>query len=422
MKHKKGALTRSLLALTIAPLLVFGLVVTIVTSHLIYTGLRDEVRYSLDVLVHAAYQTYQLTYPGDFVSDGTRVTKGGQDLSAHVELVDQVKADTGADATLFWGDRRYLTTIRGADGQRAVGTQAEKVVSSTVLQQNKDYFSDRVLVDGTEYFGYYMPVQNIDGATVGMLFVGRPRTQVMQRIDRNILLVCVSAVGILTIAVAVSGYYSKKLLYSLDKTEQFLGEIAGGDLTARIDPYLLDRKDEIGEMGRFAVVLQNSITDLVGKDPLTGLNNRRSCDVVLESLMAENHRKGSVFTAVMGDIDHFKSINDTFGHQVGDQVLRQVAQRLTAHIEHLGFVFRWGGEEFLLIYEDADCAQTLEHLRQLQKQVAAPISCGGHQISVTMTFGLSCCTEGSAVNEIISRADKNLYVGKNQGRNQIVWQ
>ena len=126
---------------------------------------------------------------------------------------------------------------------------------------------------------------------------------------------------------------------------------------------------KLGDMGRFAVMMKESLSDLVGKDPLTGLHNRHSCDVVLASLIQRVKQKNTSFAVAMGDVDFFKYVNDTYGHQAGDETLRQLAKVISIHMEHLGFVFRWGGEEFVLIYEDMDRYQAFKHLEILQEQI-----------------------------------------------------
>lgn len=175
-------------------------------------------------------------------------------------------------------------------------------------------------------------------------------------------------------------------------------------------------------MGRFAVMLKKSIGDLVGKDPLTGLHNRRSCDVVLNSLFERAYQKDIPFALVMGDIDFFKRVNDTYGHQAGDKALKKIAEIISVHMEHLGFVFRWGGEEFVLIYEDMDRFQAYEHLKELQKIIATEnILWKDDQLRLTMTFGLIDSNENNDLDCLINMVDSFLYQGKNEGRNRIIF-
>ena len=421
MKLNLRKLTTRLLSLSAVPLLLLGLVVTFTSSAVIYESLKDETQNNLKVLASTSYRAYEIEYPGDYALDGGAVTKGGLPLSGRHGIVDEVKRLSGADATLFYQNQRLLTTILKPDGSRATGTFAADEVAKAVLEQGQDYFSERVSVNGTPYFGYYMPVRNSDGTVAGMAFVGKARAAVLHKIAHNILLVCAASLGIMAIAIAISSHYGRTIIRSLNRTKQFLGKIACGDLAAELDPQVLSRRDEIGEMGRFAVMLQHSVTDLVGKDPLTGLHNRRGCDVVLQGLIEQGRRRGAGFAVAMGDIDYFKRVNDAYGHRAGDEVLRMVSRCMSAHMERAGFLFRWGGEEFLLIYEDVDARQALPLLQALQKEIAGTaVPWEGAEIHVTITFGVADGRGAQDADALIQRADENLYRGKELGRNRIV--
>lgn len=407
--------------LAIVPLLGFGLISLLITSRIIYSSLEEEVEDSLNALLRTAYQAYELEYPGDFAVQDGILMKGAAPVRSQADVVNGIKERTGVDATLFYGSERVLTTLKNQDGDSAIRTLAAQKVIQTVLLDGQEYFSDTVLVNGVKYFGYYIPVSNSDGSIIGMMFVGRPRTEVMKKIGSNIFLVCAIAIGTMAIVIAVICHFSRKLIYSLNCTENFLSEISRGNLKAQLDPYVLNRQDEIGEMGRFAVLLQKSIEDLVGKDTLTGLYNRRSCDIILKSLTEKEKRQEQNFTVVMADIDFFKKVNDEYGHQAGDEVLKHIARLMEEHMEHLGFVFRWGGEEFLLIYEDMGEEEAVCHLKELQEKIdESLIRWNEEEIRITMTYGLSDYRQEEKPDKLVCMADENLYIGKKNGRDQIV--
>lgn len=369
MKRKKRKFAINVMSLAVIPILILGMFVIFITSSLIYTALKGEVANNLEDLARVSYQDFDMQYPGDYYLNNNHLYKGTEDIQNDFNLVDLIKNNTGVDATLFYQDKRILTTIRQEDVKRVVDTIAPDEVIETVLNNDKEFFSDSVVINDSSYFGFYMPVKNTDQHVVGMLFMWRPRADVMNHIMHNIYLVSLSIVTIMIIAIIVSYYYSKKTIFALNTTKHFLGAVANGDLTTEIDPYVLQRHDEIGDMGRFAVMMKESLSDLVGKDPLTGLHNRHSCDVVLASLIQRVKQKNTSFAVAMGDVDFFKYVNDTYGHQAGDETLRQLAKVISTHMEHLGFVFRWGGEEFVLIYEDMDRYQAFKHLEILQEQI-----------------------------------------------------
>lgn len=420
-KLKSGNITVSLIGLAVIPMFLLCMIVLIATSRILYDSVKDEVEYSLGVLAYSSYENFELRYPGDYVEVDGEVRKGSWPIKEQSEIFDKEKSMAGADITLFYGDTRVLTTIRNNDGTRALETHSAVEVTEHVKNRGETYFSDRVLVNGISYFGYYMPVKNSDGNVVGMMFAGKPRSAVVKTINRRVLLLSSIVLFVMGITATSAVLYSRKIIFSINKTEEFLEKIANGDLRTKIDPYLLERKDEIGDMGRFAVMLQKSITDLVGKDPLTGLHNRRSCDVVLQSVIAERKKNGTPFTLVLSDIDYFKRVNDTYGHQAGDEVLKNVASVLIGHMEQKGFVFRWGGEEFLLLYEGVGREEAVGYLKMLQKELAACETCVQDQkVCVTMTFGMADDGESLDMERLVEIADERQYEGKRQGRNRIV--
>lgn len=420
-KQKHRNLAISLTGLSVVPLLILGVVSILMTSFFVYNSMRGEVKAGLKVLTESSCELYDLLYPGDYgITDG-EVVKGDMAVGSRVSITDYVKEISGADATLFYGDTRVLTSICSADGSRAVGTKADEVVVEHVLKRGEVYFSDRVMVNGTAYFGYYEPLRNSDGSVVGMMFAGRPRSQVMEKVGESIHRISCVILVVLAATGLASLLYGRRIIFSIHKTEEFLGKVAGGDITADIDPYLLRRTDELGEMGRFAKQLQASIIDLVGRDPLTCMYNRRSCNAALENAMEEYRRRGSYFSIAIGDIDHFKWVNDTFGHQAGDTILKKLAMILTAHMERRGFVFRWGGEEFLFIYEGMDKKEAGEALAELQKDIhTGGLICEGQPVQAAMTFGLADCREAEDLDSLIHLADERMYCGKKSGRDRIV--
>ena len=152
-------------------------------------------------------------------------------------------------------------------------------------------------------------------------------------------------------------------------------------------------------------------------DQLTGLSNRLRLDQTLEDERLRSARYGTSFCVVLLDIDHFKSVNDRYGHQMGDQVLTGFARVLEAHTREVDVVGRWGGEEFLVICRDGlDGALLLaEKLRHaVQSHVFALVG------KKTASFGVALCRQGETVAEAIARADAALYLAKQGGRNRVV--
>ena len=151
------------------------------------------------------------------------------------------------------------------------------------------------------------------------------------------------------------------------------------------------------------------------RDWLTGLYNRRKIDEVLQTLQSKDYSDGkNAFDVMLFDLDLFKEINDTYGHQVGDQVLRELSFLVEQHLQAEEICGRWGGEEFLIITK-CDGIRLAEFFRQLiEKTIFA------NNVHITASFGVAhCCNYGSA-NELVKIIDQRLYKAKNLGRNQVI--
>ena len=158
-------------------------------------------------------------------------------------------------------------------------------------------------------------------------------------------------------------------------------------------------------------------------DPLTGLYNRWSMRSYLEKI-AGKYASGEIgyVSVAIGDIDFFKKTNDTYGHDAGDMVLKELAKVILEAMEKEGKVCRWGGEEFLFVFQNKNGDQANEVLHDILKRIRGMgIPYQGVWIHVTMTFGLEEYSGEKDMETIIRAADQKLYHGKENGRNQIVY-
>jgi diguanylate cyclase (GGDEF)-like protein len=156
-------------------------------------------------------------------------------------------------------------------------------------------------------------------------------------------------------------------------------------------------------------------------DALTALPNRRAFDVVIEVLFNEGMRNKTPVAIIMLDIDHFKSINDRYGHLGGDYVLSEAARIIKSCLRASDFVCRWGGEEFLVIIKDCnkDGVMALaEKIRRTLEQ--ASIMYKGKSVSITASLGACMLHPGQEVDLAIERADKAMYLAKSAGRNKAL--
>jgi two-component system cell cycle response regulator len=159
------------------------------------------------------------------------------------------------------------------------------------------------------------------------------------------------------------------------------------------------------------------------RDGLTDLWNRTSILGYLKDSIDHSRERESAVSVLLCDVDHFKSINDRFGHQVGDEVLQEIASRLQLAVRHKDFVGRYGGEEFLIVLNQCrpeDLPESAERVRRMICEVPVQTSAG--MINVSISLGANAVPQGSSyptINMIVKEADLALYEAKAKGRNRV---
>jgi diguanylate cyclase (GGDEF)-like protein len=174
-----------------------------------------------------------------------------------------------------------------------------------------------------------------------------------------------------------------------------------------------------------ALVVARLLAELQHKarhDSLTGLLNRRAMEVAIGTQMQRGRRTGETHSLLMLDLDHFKSINDRFGHSVGDRVLQHVATILQANVRQIDYVARVGGEEFLVLMPGASLDTARPAAERLREQLAAdsqPIQ--GTSVKLSVSIGIAQWADQSEeLSRLLVRVDTALYQAKEQGRNRVV--
>lgn len=169
-------------------------------------------------------------------------------------------------------------------------------------------------------------------------------------------------------------------------------------------------------------ILQAQLKEQAIRDPLTGLFNRRYLDTIAKSEVARCAREEQPLCLMMMDIDHFKHVNDTYGHQGGDEVLKALAKLLSDSVRVSDVACRYGGEEFLLLLPNMPADIALLRAEQWRAAFEAiTVHADGKEIKATLSIGISCYpNDGSSVDDLTRSADVALYRAKAEGRNRVV--
>ncbi len=193
-------------------------------------------------------------------------------------------------------------------------------------------------------------------------------------------------------------------------------------ITDRREQVIIELRNQviqlIEEQDRLHQLLQEKTLRL-RTDPLTGVFNRLAYEERFEQEFHRWQRFGHSLTFVIWDIDHFKQINDTYGHATGDDVLRDVAGQLVSRLRTTDFVARYGGEEFAMLLPGADAEKALQLVNQIRLTIAEyRFDNGDVQIPVTISCGIASFEPGDSPQTVFKRADDALYQAKKAGRNR----
>ena len=163
--------------------------------------------------------------------------------------------------------------------------------------------------------------------------------------------------------------------------------------------------------------IEEAVHSAAQSDALTGLPNRRLFDDRLRLALARSRRSGTDVAVLYLDLDRFKQVNDTLGHDAGDEVLRYVARFLKRHIREADYIFRWGGDEFVVLLEDLrEREHAVAVAEKIIEEARAPLRIEGREIAMTTSIGLAYAHAGADGDSLLKRADQALYEAKAAGR------
>lgn len=250
---------------------------------------------------------------------------------------------------------------------------------------------------GQVFFRYMAPIATLKpcltchaqqgykvGDIRGGISVSLPATDVLKRINENRSYIIVIAIGIMALIFALIRYVSHVFIGDLNRAEQQLQEMASRDF-------------------------------------LTSLLNRREAYRQIEEEMARARRTGGPVAFILFDIDHFKQLNDTWGHNSGDMILKKLAGKLLAALRDYDIACRYGGEEFLVVSPSTEAEQAFKLAERLRMTIAATnFSSDAHDIPITVSIGVAELRDDDSIETVIARADAALYRAKESGRNRVV--
>lgn len=251
---------KKIFSLMVLPVLLLGIVVILISLTVVKGALVQEIEDALRSAATATFAAYDQNAGEYLEAQNGDIWKGSYNISKSESIVDSIKEKSGMEVTFFYGDRRIMSSAVDKNGDRILGSPAGETVKKQVLEKGEEYFSKSVSIDGTMYYGYYMPVCQEQGDTpIGMIFVGSNKGQKDAAVNKIIYAIIAVTVLVMIICIAAAIIFAGSLTSSLKKSIGLVQSVAKGDLKTQVDKHLLGRKDEIGDLSRAIKALEDEM-------------------------------------------------------------------------------------------------------------------------------------------------------------------
>ena len=426
---KKNGLESKYIGAVIFPVIVLTLLISFFSARVITKAMYGQVRDSLMRADSLMKEMMDDSYPGDYqLKEDTdsknrkvySLYKGDTEITGgKCDIPDKLNKGTSIDFSIIYYDTRMCTTLKDSSGKSAVGTAINNRVLNSIYDKQVPQFYENVIVNGDSYFVYYDPIKNSKGTYIGIYEYAASTAIVRDSVHKALIPIVIFIVISMLVVIMISVRFTGSFLTALGKHMHFLVGVEHGNMNEQMDEKVLRRKDELGEASRAAVSMQHALARLVEYDELTCIYNRRYANKRLAKTIMTVETCGGQFAVAIGDIDFFKKVNDTYGHECGDEVLVKTADILKRDMEGHGFAARWGGEEFLLVFDKESAETAREVLEKILFDIRrANVMFQEQDVKITMSIGITNGDTEHTADQILMRADDHLYYAKTHGRNQ----
>lgn len=271
-KIRKIGIAQKLLAMCLLPMLIICIGITVFASQALRRGIEDEIEKSLQIVATSVNETYTNLYKGDYVvGQSGKVTKGDVSISGETQLIDGLRDKTGFEVSMLFGKMRLITTLRNDKGVRANGTAADNDIWSSI-ESGKVVFEKNCDLFGKNYYVYYQPLVNSDGSVMGAIEVAMDASSVEDLVHSQVIKIIIFAVCLVAITAVCVLMISGRMVNTMREIRVFLDKLVNGELGTKADKKLQGRNDELGDIYRITVMLQETLRKIVS-DIKTSSNN-----------------------------------------------------------------------------------------------------------------------------------------------------
>lgn len=259
--NTRFTLRKKMLVLTVLPIFVLGILVIFLSLTVVKNAMVSEIEDALRSAATATFAAYDQNSGSYIEAANGDIWKGSYNISKSESIVDSIKEKSGMEVTFFYGNRRIMTSAVDANGNRILGSPAGDKIVETVLNNGEEYFSHAVSIDGTIFYGYYTPVyQDGTASPIGMIFIGANKQKKDATVHRIIYTMIACTVSLMVLCIIISVFYSGSISRSLKKSIGVVQAVAAGNLKTLIDKHLLKKDDEVGDLSRAILQLQQEMT------------------------------------------------------------------------------------------------------------------------------------------------------------------
>ncbi len=255
MKKSGFTMRKMLMMFCLIPLFVSILIVTVTCIYYMKSSLEEQTKQLLQVSCAGVYEYYAYDIAEADEIDMDTIFTYDTDYIDHLQSMD-------VDLTLFKGDTRFLTSIKDDNGKRIEGTKASDAVIQTVINEGKEFYSDDVIINGKDYYVYYIPLKTDDGKVIGMVFAGKTQEDVQSMLRKTVNISVIIAALLLAVFIPLCIYFSRKISRVLQSCSDVIGRLSDGDLNAESDAasIIAETKDLISS----SKVLKDKLNEIIG--------------------------------------------------------------------------------------------------------------------------------------------------------------
>ena len=327
-RFENWKLKYKILFVALLPILVVCIAVMVIKNTLL-----DKTKNELKATAEALSAAYNQNSGEYFKNDDGEIWKGTYNVSLSQKLVTEMSEKTGSSLTFFYGDKRLVTSLKDKKGDYILGSKAGDYLKKNVLEGGKDVFTSRVSVEGTMYYGYYIPVkQNNSDDIIGMIFAGMPVREVDKTINlvSGLLFLILGIVLILTILVSVLA--SKEIASAIEDSVLVVQNMASGNLNVSINRKNLGRKDEVGKLSAGTKSLRESLGNMIGAIS----DNTLSLDVASQDM---SNIAGQASDAMDSISENLKSVLESAKNQA------EVTASVDDNVNNINMMLKQTGDE-----------------------------------------------------------------------------